>query len=76
MIPVVVLAAGLALGVALGLAGRALAAVWRDARQEHRRREKIAEDGYDAVEAWGVQLPAIWPGRAPRNGDPWEDHAS
>ena len=57
----------------LVIGGIAIAGLIEDRRKRRRRRRRIDEEGSDAIEAWGVQIPMIFPEAAPRNGTPFSD---
>lgn len=73
-----------ALGILIGLLACALLAMAvvvvddrlyhrRQRRSSRRRRDRRDLEGPDAIEAWGESIPTIWPTRAPRNGNPFDD---
>jgi len=75
---------GVAIGIVLAAAVIALTCIVglvvgdrlddrRKRRTADRRRERIDLDGPDAIEAWGEPIPMVWPTRAPRNGDPFDE---
>ena len=45
----------------------------RKRRTGERRSDQLALEGSDAIEAWGEPIPMMWPTRAPRNGNPFDD---